>query len=75
MTRFAVKVLVFLFIKLPILIVTGLIKLLVFPLRLLSLLARVVGLLKYLAIAAVLWNVGKLLLDSLERHGERQPAT
>ena len=71
MIGFLFKVLVFLFIKLPLLLLVGLIKLLVLPFQLLGLLFKGFALLKYAVIAAVLIVIGKSVLGALETRGAR----
>ena len=71
MIGFLFKVLVFLFIKLPLMLLVGLIKLLVLPFQLLGLLWKSVTLLKYVVIAAVVVAVAKRVLGALETRGER----
>ena len=74
MLSFLIKALVFLFIKLPLMLLVGLIKLLVLPFKLLALLWKSVALLKYIVIAAVVFAIVKRVLGALEARGERAVA-
>ena len=74
MISFLFKVLFFLFIKLPLLLLVGLIKLLVLPFQLLGLLFKGFTLLKYAIIAAVLIAIGRSVLGALEARGARAVA-
>jgi hypothetical protein len=72
--RFLVKALVFLFIKLPLMLLVGLIKLVFLPFQLVALLFKAIGLLKYVVIGALLVAVAKRVLGALEARGARTPA-
>lgn len=74
MIGFLFKVLFFLFIKLPLLLLVGLIKLLVLPFQLLGLLFKGFALLKYAVIAAVLIAIARSVLGALESRGARVAA-
>ena len=71
MLSFLFKVLVFLFIKLPLMLLVGLIKLVFLPFQLLALLWKGFALLKYVVIAAVVVAVARSLLGALEARGAR----
>ena len=74
MLSFLFKVLFFVFIKLPLLLLVGLIKLLFLPFQLLGLLFKGVALLKYAVIAAVVIAIARSVLGALETRGERVTA-
>jgi hypothetical protein len=71
---FLFKVLVFLFIKLPLMLLVGLIKLLVLPFQLLGLLFKGFTLLKYAVIAAVVVAIARSVLGALDARGQRAAA-
>ena len=71
MLSFLFKVLFFLVIKLPILLLVGVIKLLVLPFQLLGLLFKGFALLKYAVIAAVVIAIARSVLGALETRGQR----
>ena len=74
MLSFLFKVLWFVFIQLPLMLLVGLIKLLFLPFQLLALLWKGLALLKYALIAAVVFAVAKSVLGALETRGQRIPA-
>ena len=74
MIGFLFKVLFFLFIKLPLMLLVGLIKLLVLPFQLLGLLFKGFALLKYVIIAAVVVAIARSVLGALEARGTRAAA-
>jgi hypothetical protein len=68
---FLFKMLFFVFIELPLMLLVGLIKLLVLPFQLLGLLFKGFALLKYAIIAAIVIAIGRSVLGALETRGQR----
>jgi hypothetical protein len=67
---FLFQVLVFLLVKLPVMLLVGVIKLVVLPFRLVAFLVKAFGMLKYVAFAAALFAVARRVLGALEARGQ-----